>query len=293
MEKAALASRIRKLLSQSDLLAHGMLSGTFRSAFRGRGAEFSELREYTLKDDARSVDWNVTARMGRPFARSYREEREIGLFLAMDCSASMACGPEGDSPLERAAVCASLLAWAAQANGDRTGFCAFSEGIRDWLSLRGGRKHALAILDAASSQEGSGESTDIASALATIRTSLKKRGVIVVLSDFLAPPFLEEVRRTAARHDLILVRLGGQLESSSLPRAGTFPVRDPETGARALLPFSSAAFREGLDAWRRRPLEEYRRAAASPHVRALEILPGQDPASALLSFFGRGRGRRR
>jgi uncharacterized protein (DUF58 family) len=300
MDRAGLFKRIRKLLFRTDVIAQGMRAGNFRSAFKGRGAEFSEVRDYYDRDDARSIDWNVSARMGKPYVRVYREERELSIFLILDVSSSMsACGSPG-SPFESGAMAASLLAWAAERNGDRVGFCAFDERVRSWFGLRKGPRHVMTVINAISGLSGDGRASRLGPALETVRRSMKKRGIIVLLSDFLSGGWEEEAGRTAAIHDLILIRTANPLEPvgasglkrpPELPKTGSFSVRDPESGERLMASFGSAAFRKAYTEWSVDRCRSFRLQARAKGASVLEIGCGDDPAAKLIDFFARARRR--
>lgn len=297
MDKALLFRRIRKLLIRTDLVADGMRAGNFRSAFKGRGAEFSEVRDYTDRDDARSIDWNVSARMGKPFVRVYREERELTLFLLLDVSSSMSACASLSSPLETGAMAASLLAWAANRNGDRVGFCAFDEGIRAWFGPRKGPRHAMTVINAIAGITGDGPRSLLGPALETVRRSMKKRGIIVLISDFLAGGWEEEAARAAALHDLILIRTvnpiepSGQKSAPALPEAGTFSVADPESGERLAAAFGSKGFRSAYAAWSDERRRAFRSGGRAMGAGILEMGCDDDPAAKLIEFFGRSRRR--
>jgi uncharacterized protein (DUF58 family) len=297
MDRAALFKRIRKLLIRTDLIAEGMRAGNFRSAFKGRGAEFSEVRDYTDRDDARSIDWNVSARMGKPFVRVYREERELSLFIMLDASASMAASGSLMRPLDSGAIAASLLAWSAERNGDRVGFCAFDSDLRQWFSPRKGARHAMTLINAMSGLSGQGKGSDIGLALQSVRRSLKKRGIIVLISDFLSSGWDDEATLTASLHDLILLRVANPIEPvglkdrPELPKAGNFFLSDPETGERMMAAFGSKAFRRAYSAWAAERCRSFRTAARAKGASTLELSPEDDPAAKLIEFFGRSRRR--
>lgn len=300
MDRAGLFKRIRKLLIRTDLIADGMRAGAFRSAFKGRGAEFSEVRDYTDRDDARGIDWNVSARLGKPYLRLYREERELVLFIVLDVSASMSACASGASPLEAGAMAASLLAWAADRNGDRVGFCAFDEGLRAWFGPRKGPRHAMTVINAIASLRAEGKASRIGPALETVRRSMKKRGIIVLISDFLAGGWEEEAGRMAATHDLILIRTASPLDCVGAaglrnppepPAAGCFALSDPESGERLTASFGSAAFRKTFSEWSARRCRDFRASGRARGAGILELSPDDDPASKLIEFFSRSRRR--
>jgi uncharacterized protein (DUF58 family) len=299
-----LHDRIRRLLFASPALARAFARGDFRSVFRGKGIEFDSLREYYPEDDARLVDWSATARIGKPFVRTYREDRSLTVFLVVDVSPSMDQGSGALSKLDEAVLVSSLVAYAAQLRGLPVGCLLFADGIKGSLPPRRGKAHALAVASCASAPasgtasgaargatRGAGQRpTDLALALRTVSQVLKRRSLVLILSDFRAEAWAKPLGELARKHDAVAVRISDRSDLE-LPRAGSFFAADPETGAKAWLPLGSTAYRErwrsGGRARRKADLE----ACARARVSVLEIGTEEDPALKLLEFFERRRAR--
>jgi uncharacterized protein (DUF58 family) len=291
-----LHDRIRRLLFASPALARAFARGDFRSVFRGRGIEFDSLREYYPDDDARLVDWNATARLGKPFVRTYREDRSLAVFLLIDVSSSMDQGSGELSKLDEAVLVSSLVAYAAQLRGLPVGCLVFADGILGSLPPRRGKAHAMAVASSvgaaargAARKSGSARNaTGLGLALRTVTQVLKRRSLVLILSDFRADAWARPLGELARRHDAVAVRLSDRSDLD-LPRAGSFFVADPETGAELWLPLGSRSFRDrwrAIGAARRKDcLETCARARAS----VLEIDTSDDPALKLLEFFERRR----
>ncbi len=306
MDRPSLFKRIRKLLIRTDMIADGMRSGNFRSAFKGRGAEFSEVRDYSDRDDARSIDWNVSARMGRPFVRVYQEERELCIFLMLDSSASMGAsaqtlaGGETQSPFDLGATAAALLAWSAVRNGDRVGFCSFDSNVGKWFGPRKGNRHVLSLIRAMASLRATGLGSDPGLALRSVRRSMKKRGIIILISDFLCSGWEDELALAANSHDLILLRVAHPMEPTgsdnqasepSLPRHGSFSLQDPETKEKLLASFGSSAFRAAYTQWATERCRLLRSRARARGASILELGLCDDPVAKLIDFFSSARRR--
>ncbi len=297
MDPDRLHERIRRLLFASPALARAFSHGDFRSIFRGRGIEFDSLRDYYPDDDARLIDFRATLRLGRPFVRTFREDRSLTVFLLIDVSPSMEQGAGELSKLDLALLCSSLVAYAAQFRGLPVGCLVFDDAILGHLAPRRGKSHALAVAEAASGAarrrdaaaptRGSG-STDLAGALAAAYRLLKRRSLVIAMSDFRAAGWERPLGELARRHDVVALRIGDRSDRE-LPRRGSFELVDPETGAPAWFPLASRAFR---GRWRARGEAERTRTAAScaaHRVPLLEIDTADDPALALLEFFERRR----
>ncbi|MEL6349269.1 MAG: DUF58 domain-containing protein [Myxococcota bacterium] len=236
--------QIRRLHVQLGRRVDSPFTGEYRSAFRGRGMEFEEVRPYVPGDDVRHIDWNVTARANAPFIKEFREERELTLMLALDVSASMLFGAGGadgrtDKRLQVARL-AGALAFAAIRNNDRVGLMSFSNAVERFLPPRKSRGHAWAVIRAAFEDVGQGARTDLAGALERLGRSLKRRSVVCVLSDFITPDdrYLRELGALARRHTVNCFLLSDPLEEA-LPPVGLIELEDAETGARRLVDASA------------------------------------------------------
>lgn len=293
-ERDELHDRIRRLLFASPALSRAFARGDFRSVFRGRGIEFDSLREYYPDDDARLVDWSATARIGRPFVRTYREDRSLTVFLLVDVSPSMDQGSGALSKLDEAVLASSLVAYAAQLRGLPVGCLLFADGIAGSLPPRRGKSHALAVASlprsAARDLPRRAGPTDLGLALRTAGQALKRRSLVIVISDFRAEGWGRPLGELARRHDAVAVRISDRSDLE-LPRAGSFRAADPETGARAVLPLASRAFRERWRSQGRASRRDCVECCARARVGLLEIDTEDDPALKLLEFFERRRAR--
>ncbi len=299
MDRDELRERIRRLTFASPALARAFSAGEYRSAFRGRGIEFDSLRDYVLDDDSRLVDWNATARSGRPFVRTYREDRSLALFLVVDASSSMEQGSGELSKLDMAALTASLVAYAAQLRDMSVGCLVFTDASLRALPPRRGKAHALAVgaaaleaAEAAPSRAGAGAAAEgaggLAPALEAADAMLKRRSLVLAVSDYRDPGWARPLGKLKHGHDVVALRMA-DASDLELPAFGSFRAVDPESGAVSWLPLGSRAFRER---WRRRGLErreECLETCAGVGVPVLEIDTADDPVRALISFFERRR----
>lgn len=231
--------QIQRLHLQLKRRVDSPFAGEYRSAFRGQGMEFEEVRPYVPGDDVRHIDWNVTARTGEPFVKVFREERELTLMLVLDRSGSLRTGTGGrdgrtDKGLQAARL-AGALAWAAVRNGDRVGMLSFTDRVEDFLPPRKTRGHAWSVLRAAFDVPPVRTGTDIAAALEHLGQVLKRRAVICVVSDFLcSAPFQAPLSVLSHRHQVNCFLVHDPLESA-MPPVGLVEVEDAETGRMRLL----------------------------------------------------------
>lgn len=234
--------RIRILTGK---LVDERISGEYQSVFKGHGIEFDQVREYVPGDDIRSIDWNVTARMGHPFVKRFCEERELTVMFLVDISGSMCFGSATRSKAELAAELTCLLALAATRNQDKVGMLLFSDRIEKYLPPRKGRTAVMRLVREVLAAEETRRLTDLPGALRFFNTVQKRKAVVFMISDFMADGYERELRVTARRHDLVCCRVMDRRESS-LPAAGLLEVQDPETGELALLDTSSRSVRDWL-----------------------------------------------
>lgn len=229
--------QIRRLHVQAGRRVDSLLQGEYRSAFKGSGMEFDEVRPYVPGDEVRRIDWNVTARTGEPFLKTFREERELTLLLVMDISGSVRFGGGGrdgrtDKRLQLARA-AGGLAFSALRSGDRVGLLTFTDKVEHYLPPRKSRGHGWQVIQAAFQSSTLGR-TDLAGALGYARKVLKRRSVVVVLSDFVAPHFESELSALARRHTTHALLVHDPLENA-LPRVGFLALADAEGGGVATL----------------------------------------------------------
>lgn len=288
MNITRLLARVKNLEIISTRLVDNLLSGNYRSVFRGPGLEFSEVREYVEGDDTRQIDWNVSSRSNATYTKTFREEREIVLFLLVDMSSSVFSTRGGDQIREAADLVFSLFAFAAVNNNDRVGACFFTDRIEHWVPPLKGRGHALRLIQDMLSFKPLGIGSNLALALKTTGEALKRRGICVLLSDFKATDYMRDLSALARRHDVIAVRLVPP-EDLTFPHVGTIHMEDSETGQIMTAYGSSHRFRKAYrDFWlgqRKQWFREVRRRRVSP----LEIRSDEDPVLKLSQFFQRRR----
>jgi uncharacterized protein (DUF58 family) len=327
MTTAELLEAVRRVEVRTNRLVNDTMVGAYLSQFRGRGMDFEELREYMPGDDVRDIDWNVTNRMGRPFVKRFREERELGMVLAIDISASSAFGSARRTKREFATEIAATLAISAARASDKVALLLFTEQVELYLPPRKGRRHILRLIREMLSFQPKRRATNIPAALTFLNHVLPRRSMVFLLTDFLhsfgdggasvpasrlvsslAPPTdgahgvtrptqytrdaIQEIGLTNARHDLICVHLHDPRESS-LPRAGLLTIEDAETGELLELDTNRASVRKEFSRNNTERLAELDRALRHAGVDTLRLSAEQPFAQTLQSFFELRRGRRR
>jgi uncharacterized protein (DUF58 family) len=212
-------------------LVNSLFSGEYRSIFKGQGMEFAEVREYQPGDEVRSIDWNVTARMRRPFVKRYIEERELTLMLVVDLSGSGQFGTVQRFKVELATELAAVLTMSAVRNNDRVGTLLFTDRVEHFVPPGKGRRHALRILRDIFVHQPQGTGTDIGGALDHLRKMLSQHAIIFLITDLDDPAIERPLKLLNQRHDVVVARVEDPAESE-LPDVGLATLRDPETGAR-------------------------------------------------------------
>ncbi len=244
-----LLRRVRRIEIRTRKLVTETLAGSWHSAFRGRGMEFAEVREYQPGDDVRTIDWNVTSRSTRPdrklYVKVFDEERELTVMLLADVSGSTAFGTGERLKREVMAELAALLAFAAIRNRDRVGLVRFSDRIDLYVPPRGGTTHALRVVREVLAAPRRRGGTDLAGALEYLLRVQRKPAVVFLLSDLLADDFERPLRLAARRHDLVVLEVRDPAEER-LPRIGPVLLEDAETGERRTIDLSSRGVREAL-----------------------------------------------
>ena len=233
--------KVRQIEIKSNRLISEVLSGSYQSAFKGQGIDFEEVRDYQPGDEVRSIDWNVTAKMGVPYVKQYREERELTILLAVDISESGIFGSHDRSKRERMAELGALLAFSAVRNGDKVGLLLFAEEIEKYLPPAKGQKHVLRILREILFFQNRTKQTNLNEGLRFINKVMRRRAVVFFLSDFIIPDYFEEkveeqmedmfykeISSTKKRHDLICAQVGDPCEFK-LPSTGITTFEDAES----------------------------------------------------------------
>lgn len=235
-------AEIKRLHFLSLRLANETAAGAYKSAFRGQGMEFEEVREYVPGDDIRSIDWKVTARTHTPHIKRYREERELTVIVAADVSASTFCGT-GTKLRERIiAKTAAVLSLIAQRNNDNVGLVTFSDRIEHYHPPRKARGAAWCIIHEVLTPGNYNARTDLGTACEFLSRVLKRRAIVFLISDFMTSDYELPLARLAARHDVTAIRVEDPADTV-LPRVGLAYLKDPETGEEALVDTNNAALR--------------------------------------------------
>lgn len=276
--------KVRRVEISTRGLVDEVFSGQYHSVFKGRGMDFAEVREYQFGDDVRSIDWNVTARVGSPFVKVLEEERELTVMLVVDVSASGDFGTRERMKAEVAIEISALLAFSAIRNNDKVGLIVVSDQIEKFVPPRKGRRHALRVVRELVFHKPRARSTDIAGALEYLNRVQRKRAVAFFVSDFNDQGFGRPLAVAARRHDLIAVRVG-DVRERDLPPLGLLELEDPETGERLVVNTSSGRFREAFSrtvrARRERLDDEMRRSG----VDLIDVETGVSYVEPLRRFF--------
>ena len=284
------SAQLRQLQLFSTQLVESLLAGNYRSVFRGPGIEFDEVREYVEGDDARLIDWNVSSRFAGAFTKTFREEREMTLFLVVDASASLGYGSRARSAREVAILASALLTLAAVQNNDKVGVALFTDRTEAYVQPAKGRRHAMRILQAIVGTEPQGAGSDLARALRTVGESVKHRGICVILSDFHTANYQKELAIVARRHDVIAVRIGDPFWTE-LPELPALQVTDPETQRTLLINGTSRRYRFEFEQYWRQHRQQWLRECRRRGVSTLELDTTDDVAARLIAFFRRRRAR--
>ncbi len=260
MTSEELLQKVRKIEIKTHGLSRNIFAGEYHSQFKGRGMAFSEVREYQPGDDVRSIDWNVTARMNRPYIKVYEEERELTVMLLVDVSGSRNFGTVSQMKRDTMAEVAATLAFSTIENNDKVGVIFFSDRVEKFIPPKKGKSHVLHIIRELLSFEPEHHGTDINAALQFLTNAQKRRCAAFLISDFMDPKFAGErlkvrgevapVVIAARKHDLNAIQIYDRRDAE-MPNVGLLKVRDPETGARVWADTSLASVRNAYgQAWR-------------------------------------------
>jgi len=276
--------KVRRIEIQTRRMVTDALAGEYHSIFKGRGMEFSEVREYQVGDDIRTIDWNVTSRTGALHVKKFTEERELTVLLMLDASGSADFGTRSRFKRELAAEMGALLAFSAIRNNDRVGALVFTEDVEMYVPPRKGRSHVLRVIRDLLYFEPQGRGTNLARACEYLNRITRKRAVVFVLSDFFDTGFEKPLRVAAKKHDLISIFLSDPAERE-LPSMGLLELEDAESGRRLLVDTSDA---KAMAAYHRSSLERGRKTReglAAMGVDVIDVETGTPYDRPLLRFF--------
>ena len=238
--------RVKLIELRTRGLVDTVFSGEYQSVFKGHGMEFAEVREYVPGDEYRSIDWNVSARMGQPYVKKYAEERELTVLFAVDLSGSAQFGTRGRFKAEVAAEVATVIAMAAIKNNDRVGLLLFTDRIEGFVPPKKGRRHALRLIRDLLAFEPAGRATDLATALDYIGRVLRHRAIVFLMSDFFDAGYEKPLKVISRRHDVVAVTVSDPRERT-LVDVGFLELIDAETGQKVVLDSSSRYVREQFE----------------------------------------------
>jgi len=288
MLPAEIIKKIKKIHIRTGRTVDTLMAGQYKSVFRGAGIEFEEVREYAPGDDVKSIDWKVSARLGRPFVKRYREEREMVVMLLVDLSASGRFGTRSNSKQETAAETAAILAFNAIRNNDKVGAILFTDQVERYIPPKKGSGHVWRVIKEIFTHTPDNTGTDISEAVAFLGRVCRKRSVAFVISDFMLPregPVVDRPMRAVSRkHELIQILISdpGEFE---LPPAGLITVQDLESGRLTLLDAGNrrirTAYAQRRQAAHRSIIDQFK----SANLDCIEISTDASAADALTRYF--------
>ncbi|MDC7241959.1 MAG: DUF58 domain-containing protein [Spirochaetales bacterium] len=280
-----ISRKVRQLHFVSRKLVDTIFAGNYHSVFKGPGLEFDEVREYSPGDDTRFIDWNVTSRMGSPYTKTFREEREVVLQVLVDTSSSLFYSSGQINKRDLAGHIFAIIALAAVANNDKVGSLLFSDRVEEQIQPRKGRKHVLKQITQILAVKEGRKGSNLALACKTASQTMKRRGICLILSDFRAAGYKTELTMLARKHDVIAIRLTGPLDRE-LPASGLVQLEDPESGQSLKFMGNRKTRQQYSEYWEH---ERYlwHKTCQSAGVDVLEISTEDDPAVKLLHFFER------
>jgi uncharacterized protein (DUF58 family) len=276
--------KIRKIHIHTNHVVNDIFAGEYESAFRGRGMQFEEVREYSSGDDVRDIDWNVTARFGHPFVKVYREERELTIMLLVDVSSSCFFGTRQQFKQELAAEIASVLAFAATKNNDKVGLIIFSDHIEKCIPPKKGKNHVWRVIREVLDHRPLSIRTDIPAALNYLNKIMRRKTTVFLISDFIASDYEKSLRVTAGKHDLIAVSITDPRERE-LPDAGMVEIRDAETGEHMLIDTTNADMRSGYRRMAEKQRSERQMLFRSSGIDCIEISTDSPFIEPIMRFF--------
>ncbi len=276
--------KIRQIHIKTKYVVNDIFAGEYESAFRGRGMEFEEVREYAPGDDVRDIDWNVTARFGHPFVKVYREERELTIMLLVDVSSSCLFGTQKQLKQELSAEIASVLAFAATKSNDKVGLIIFSDHVEQFIPPKKGKNHVWRLIKEVLEHQPVSTETNITAALNYLNKVARRKVVAFLISDFIADGFGRALRITSKKHDLVSICVTDPRELM-LPQVGIVELQDAETGETLLIDTSDKKFRESFKLLAGQDLQskfEFFRSIGIDYIDIRTDIPYIDP---MMKFF--------
>ncbi|HEX9859903.1 MAG TPA: DUF58 domain-containing protein [Nitrospirota bacterium] len=292
MLASGILKKIKRLEIKTARLVEGAVTGSYLSTFKGRGIEFNEVREYVEGDDVRAIDWNVTARMGVPYVKTFMEERDLTVIIAVDLSGSMEFGTSVETKRELALEFAAAVSLLAVQNNDRVGLIGFTDKVELFLPPRKGRRHAVRVMMELAAAKPQGRTADPALSAGFLMNAQRSRATVFWVSDFMDMELPRTLKAVSRRHEIVPV-LVRDIREDVMPDVGLVELADPETGGRMLVDTSSGAFRGAFE--KTVAAREAKRAVLFRALRAepVELVTGKSPIVPLARHFARQARQRR
>lgn len=282
--------KVRKIEIRTRRFVNESLAGQYHSVFKGRGMEFSEVREYTPGDDIRIIDWNVTSRFGHPYVKRFVEERELTVVLMVDLSGSTDFGTSGRMKIELATEICALLAFSAIRNNDRVGLLLFTDIVEKFIPPKKGRQHVLRLIRELLYFKPKSRGTDLSASLQYMHRVIKKRSVVFIISDFISRDFEKVLRVVARKHDIIAISISDPGEQK-IPKAGLIRFEDSESRALQLIDTSREHVRKEFEKLAHERRENLKYLFQTIGMDQIDVQTNQPYDKALIGFF-RERARR-
>ena len=276
--------KVRRIEIHTRSMVNNLFAGEYHSVFKGQGMEFAEVREYERGDDVRTIDWNVTARVGRPFVKIFDEERELTVLLVVDASASGAFGSVDQLKGEIGVEISALLAFSAIENNDRVGLVIFTDEVEVFVPPKKGRRHVLRVIRELLYFQPRGRRTSISTALEYLDRVIHRRSVVFLISDFMDTDYDRAMQRLRRRHDLIAINLVDPRERE-LPSTGFVSLHDAETGEMVVVDSNSEPVRTAYARAAARTAEQRRRSFRRSGIDEIPVDTSKSYVEPLVRFF--------
>ena len=286
MEPSELIKKVRRIEIRTRALTQQIFAGQYKSAFKGRGMAFSEVRQYNYGDDVRFIDWNVTARFNAPFVKIFNEEREMTVMLLIDVSGSNLFGTRKQFKTDLITELAAVLSFSAITNNDKVGVIFFSDTVEKFIPPAKGKSHILRIIRELLTYTPSQRQTDLSEALRYFTNAIKKKCTAFVISDYVGGDFEQALKIAANRHDIVALQISDKGEAA-IPNLGLLELMDPETGKRFWADTSSPKVRDSYAQWWKKltdtNLDLFRRSG----IDVAQLYTDEDYVPALSALFAR------
>lgn len=279
-----LIKKIRHIQITTSHTVNDVMAGAYESVFKGQGIEFDEIRPYTVGDEVKNIDWNVTARMNEPFIKKFVEEREMTVMLLIDLSASGNFGSKEKSKKEIAAELAAILAFSAIKNNDKVGLIIFTDKIEHFVPPKKGKRHVLRLIREVLYFQPENKKTDITCALQYLNKVTSRKTVTFLISDFLTHGHEKALKIVSRKHDLIAVNIFDPREKE-LPKIGIIEIHDAETGNQMLINTNSKTTRESFKKTQQESEDNLRKFFRLIKIDQIEIDTSKDYTDPLVKFF--------